>query len=72
MSLINVAMIRFIALFSALLFSISINAQLMDTTFIAEGNPVIRHKFTADPAAIVHNNKVYLYTGHDEAPLGEH
>ncbi|AHM61097.1 glycosyl hydrolase [Flammeovirgaceae bacterium 311] len=32
------------------------------------GNPVITHKFTADPAAIVHDDKVYLYAGHDEAP----
>lgn len=34
------------------------------------GNPIIRHKFTSDPAAIVHNGTVYLYTGHDEAPPG--
>lgn len=32
------------------------------------GNPVIRNKYTADPAALVYNNTVYLYTGHDEAP----
>jgi beta-xylosidase len=64
-------MIRSIALCSALLLSLTINAQLKDTTFIADGNPVIRHKFTADPAAIVHNGKVYLYTGHDQAPLRE-
>ncbi|MBO0323730.1 glycoside hydrolase family 43 protein [Muricauda sp. CAU 1633] len=31
-------------------------------------NPVIRDVFTADPAAIVHNDTVYLYAGHDEAP----
>lgn len=30
-------------------------------------NPIITDKFTADPAAIVHNDKVYLYVGHDEA-----
>lgn len=30
-------------------------------------NPVIRSTFTADPAALVYNNTVYLYTGHDEA-----
>ena len=35
---------------------------------VKEGNPVIKHKFTADPAAIVHDGKVYLYAGHDEAP----
>ena len=33
-------------------------------------NPIIRHKFTSDPTALVYNNKVYLYTGHDEAPVG--
>lgn len=31
-------------------------------------NPIIKNKFTADAAAIVHNDKVYLYAGHDEAP----
>lgn len=31
-------------------------------------NPVIRSAYTADPAALVHNGTVYLYTGHDEAP----
>jgi beta-xylosidase len=31
-------------------------------------NPIIRDKYTADPAALVHNGTVYLYTGHDEAP----
>ena len=32
-------------------------------------NPVIRHKYTADPVALVHQDKIYLYTGHDEAPI---
>lgn len=32
------------------------------------GNPIITDKFTADPAAIVHDDRVYLYAGHDEAP----
>src|SRR5680860_1067242 len=30
-------------------------------------NPIITDEFTADPAAIVHNDSVYLYTGHDVA-----
>lgn len=34
------------------------------------GNPVIRHKYTADPAAIAYNGTVYMYTGHDEPPDG--
>jgi hypothetical protein len=33
-------------------------------------NPIIRHKFTCDPTAIVVDDKVFLYTGHDEAPVG--
>lgn len=39
-----------------------------DTVIHSEGNPIIRHKYTADPAALVYKDKVYLYTGHDEAP----
>lgn len=31
-------------------------------------NPIIQHKFTCDPTAIVVDDTVYLYTGHDEAP----
>ena len=31
-------------------------------------NPIIKDKFTADAAALVYNDKVYLYAGHDEAP----
>jgi beta-xylosidase len=41
-----------------------------DTTIKANGNPIITHEFTADPAAMVCKGKVYLYTGHDEAPKG--
>lgn len=32
-------------------------------------NPVIKDRFSADPAALVHDGKVYLYTGHDEAQI---
>ena len=39
-----------------------------DTTFQSTGNPIITHKYTADPAALVYKDKVYLYTGHDVAP----
>ena len=34
-------------------------------------NPIITDKYTADPAAIVHDGKVYLYAGHDEAKPNE-
>src|SRR3712207_4466889 len=29
-------------------------------------NPIVQTIYTADPAALVHNGRVYLYTGHDE------
>jgi beta-xylosidase len=29
-------------------------------------NPIVQTLYTADPAALVHNGRVYLYTGHDE------
>ncbi|MBO0356634.1 glycoside hydrolase family 43 protein [Hymenobacter sp. BT186] len=35
------------------------------------GNPIIRDKYTADPAALVVGNTVYLYTGHDNPPPGK-
>lgn len=40
------------------------------TTFsitVYADNPVIKDQFSADPAALVSDGKVYLYTGHDEA-----
>lgn len=33
-------------------------------------NPIIRHKFTADPTALVFHQTLYLYSGRDEAPAG--
>ena len=29
-------------------------------------NPIVQHIYTADPAPLVFNGRVYLYTGHDE------
>lgn len=31
-------------------------------------NPIIKHKYTADPAALVYKDRVYIYAGHDEPP----
>lgn len=41
-----------------------------DTLIHSNGNPIIRHVFTADPAAMVYKGRVYIYTGHDEASVG--
>lgn len=35
---------------------------------LALNNPIIKDKYTADPAALVYKDKVYLYAGHDQAP----
>lgn len=43
--------------------------QAQNTTNLPkEGNPIIKDKFTADPAALVYKDTVFLYTGHDVAP----
>lgn len=40
---------------------------------VKEGNnPIIKDKYTGDPAALVSGDKVYLYAGHDEAPKDFH
>ena len=51
-----------------LIISLPLIGKLQDTTFVAKGNPIIAHKYTADPAALVYNDKVYLYAGHDVCP----
>src|SRR5690606_25800837 len=33
--------------------------------FQPKGNPIIQHHFTADPAALVKDDTLWLYTGHD-------
>lgn len=40
-------------------------------SFVADGNPMIKDKFTADPAPMVHNGRLYLYVGHDEYYEGQ-
>lgn len=53
---------------SVALFSCSSPRQ---QTFIANlkiNNPIIKDKYTGDPAAMVYKDSVYLYAGHDEAP----
>lgn len=56
---------RFLALQFLLLSSVS---TLIHAQVLTAGNPIIKDKFTADPAALTDNGTVYLYTGHDVAP----
>jgi len=44
------------------------NGAICDTTFNADSNPIIKYKYTADPGALVHKDRVYIYAGHDECP----
>jgi Glycosyl hydrolases family 43. len=59
---------RVFFLCAAMVSSSGVFAMTQDTTFVANGNPVIKYKYTADPAAMVYNGKAYLYTGHDQCP----
>ncbi|WP_186754159.1 glycoside hydrolase family 43 protein [Echinicola salinicaeni] len=58
---------RFTTLILLLLFCSTLQAQSQYSLFrfTAKGNPIITHKFTADPAAIVEGDTLWLYTGHD-------
>lgn len=38
--------------------------------FTYSGNPLFSHTCTCDPTVITFAGKLYLYTGHDEAPFG--
>jgi beta-xylosidase len=44
------------------------SANEKNTTATVTNNPIIKDKYTGDPAALVYKDKVYLYAGHDEAP----
>lgn len=51
---------------------VSCNSQNNNlTTFQNTGNPLIKDKFTADPAPLVYDGKLYLYVGHDEYYEGQ-
>lgn len=55
-------------LFSALFLTLSLflgAPAAAQTSFVFEGNPLVRHMFTADPTARVFNGRLYVYTSHD-------
>lgn len=43
-------------------------ASALFASSVAAKNPLFEHVFTADAAALVQGDTVYLYTGHDQAP----
>lgn len=40
-------------------------SDTLPKTFLASGNPLFTHIHTADPAALVENDTLWLFTGHD-------
>lgn len=38
----------------------------MSPAVASADNPIVQHVYTADPSPLVHDGRVYLYTGHDE------
>lgn len=54
----------------AFIFSISALGQTKAES-VPGSNPIIRDKFTADPAPLVVGDRLYLYVGHDEAKRDE-
>jgi arabinoxylan arabinofuranohydrolase len=51
---------------SAVLVTLTSVLVLVPVTAARADNPIVQTIYTADPAALVHNGRVYLYTGHDE------
>ena len=58
-------------LFALALLPVGCTAPQQQNTFTFEGNPLIRNNFTADPAPMVSNGRLYLYVGHDEYYAGQ-
>lgn len=56
--------IKKIIMLFILMLSFVVGVQLAEAN-----NPVIKDRFTADPAAFVYDGKVYLYVGHDQATV---
>lgn len=49
------------------IFAIDAGSAADDVSSTTGSNPIIRDRFTADPAPLVMGRRLYLYTGHDEA-----
>src|SRR5687767_2030304 len=66
----EVTLMRSHGSFSCTRASICLVALLAFVPAIHATNPIIKDRFTADPAALVSDGRVYLYTGQDDAPVG--
>ena len=52
--------------------SITAFIVLFTKASIFAAHPIIATLFTADPAALVYQDTVFVYAGHDEAPSKHH
>ncbi|MEP7106489.1 MAG: hypothetical protein ABI760_00880 [Ferruginibacter sp.] len=66
----NLILLERIMFIAGLLTCMCVSAQQMADPVNA-ANPVIENKYTADPAALVHGDSVYLYAGQDEGLPGK-
>lgn len=57
MALSNTFKFRFLLLLGALIFCFDL---------VHADNPIVQDIYTTDPAPVVHNDRVYVFTGHDE------
>lgn len=62
---------KVLTLCGAALLMVCCGPKVNEKTFVANGNPLITDKFTADPAPLVHEGTLYLYVGHDEYYEGQ-
>jgi arabinoxylan arabinofuranohydrolase len=53
-------------LLRSLLYALAVLAVSLSSVEARAQNPIIQTRFTADPAPLVHDGVVYLYTSHDE------
>lgn len=60
------ASINAIQLYSGYDLNYFVNGDFETDSLNYSGNPIIQHIFTADPCAMVYNDTLYLFTGHDE------
>ncbi|MEU5274007.1 hypothetical protein AB0G77_37110 [Streptomyces hygroscopicus] len=57
---------RAVAWAASLLLAFTLGPAAVHPTEAKADNPIVQHVYTADPAPLVHDGRVYLYTGHDE------
>ena len=57
-------------MFKQTILAAALGTTLCAATFAHASNPIVKDIFTADPAALVDNGRVYVYVGKDEAPVG--